>query len=40
MKSPIILGLDLTTLDPDTLALLANAEVLAINQDALGIQVR
>ena len=40
MKSPIILGIDLTTADAPTLAILGNAEMLAINQDPLGIQGR
>ncbi len=36
--SPLLLGADLTQLTPATLALLTNPEVLAINQDPLGLQ--
>ena len=40
MKSPIILGVDLTSADLTTLSIIGNSEMLAINQDALGIQGR
>jgi hypothetical protein len=36
--SPLILGMDLTQMDPWTLSLIANPEVLAVNQDPLGAQ--
>ncbi|MEI6321561.1 MAG: putative Ig domain-containing protein [bacterium] len=38
LSAPLILGCDLTHLDPFTLGLLTNDEVLAINQDELGAQ--
>jgi alpha-galactosidase len=38
LSSPLLLGCDLAQLDPFTLSLLTNDEVLAINQDALGKQ--
>ena len=38
MSSPLLIGCDLTTLRPETLKLLANKELLAINQDSLGRQ--
>jgi hypothetical protein len=38
LSSPLLLGCDLTRLDPFTLNLLTNDEVLAINQDPLGKQ--
>ena len=38
MKSPLILGMDLTQITSDELSIVSNAEVIAINQDALGIQ--
>jgi alpha-galactosidase len=38
--SPLILGCDLTKLDEFTLNLLTNDEVLAVNQDPLGVQAR
>lgn len=37
-KSPLILGNDLTKLDNETYAIIANPEVIAINQDSLGVQ--
>lgn len=36
--SPLFLGMDLTKMDPWTLSLIANPEMLAINQDPLGAQ--
>ncbi len=36
LPSPLMLGSDLTQLDPWTLALITNPEVLAVNQDPLG----
>ncbi len=38
MASPLVFGGDMTKLDPFTLSLLTNAEVLAVDQDALGRQ--
>ncbi|MBE0534316.1 MAG: NPCBM/NEW2 domain-containing protein [Phycisphaerae bacterium] len=38
LSSPLLLGCDLAALDAFTLNLLTNDEVLAVNQDALGIQ--
>ncbi|MBE3069191.1 MAG: alpha-galactosidase [Planctomycetes bacterium] len=38
LAAPLLLGCDLETLDPFTLALLVNDEVLAVNQDPLGRQ--
>lgn len=35
-KSPLILGNDLTTLTPETLRILGNQHVIAVNQDAKG----
>ena len=37
-STPLLLGNDLSQLDPFTLSLLENDEVLAVNQDALGDQ--
>jgi alpha-galactosidase len=38
MKSPLIIGCDLTTVTNETLTILTNSEVIAVNQDPLGIQ--
>ena len=38
LSAPLILGCDLTHLDPFTLGLLTNDEVLAVDQDELGVQ--
>jgi alpha-galactosidase len=38
LASPLLIGCDMTKLDPFTISLLTNDEVLAINQDALGKQ--
>jgi alpha-galactosidase len=38
MSVPLLLGCDLTKLDPFTLSLLTNDEVISVNQDALGKQ--
>ena len=38
LDAPLILGSDLTKLDPFTLSLLTNDEVISVNQDALGKQ--
>ena len=37
MKSPLMLGTDLDTLNKDQLDLVSNPEVLAVNQDSLGV---
>jgi alpha-galactosidase len=39
-KAPLIIGCDLRSIGADTLAILSNPEVIAINQDALGVQGR
>lgn len=38
MKAPLIIGTDVTKMTPATLATLSNREVIAINQDGLGVQ--
>lgn len=38
MSSPLLIGCDLTTIDPKSLALLKNTELIAVNQDPLGLQ--
>lgn len=38
MASPLLIGCDMTTLKPETLELLTNKEVIALNQDPLGLQ--
>ncbi|XP_065194556.1 uncharacterized protein LOC135825853 [Sycon ciliatum] len=38
LKAPLLLGNDLTKMTADILAILTNAEVLAINQDPMGVQ--
>jgi alpha-galactosidase len=38
VKAPLIIGCDLTKMSSDTLAILSNADVIAINQDPLGKQ--
>ena len=38
LASPLLLGCDLTALDPFTLSLLCNSEVIDVNQDPLGLQ--
>jgi alpha-galactosidase len=40
MKAPLIIGCDVTTMSSDTLNILGNEEVIAINQDPLGVQGR
>jgi hypothetical protein len=40
MKAPLILGNDIPNETPATLAVLANAEAIAVNQDALGVQAQ
>jgi alpha-galactosidase len=40
LAAPMLLGCDLTALDGQTLAMLQNEEVVAVNQDALGHQAR
>ena len=38
LAAPLLAGNDLTSMTPDTLSVLANKEVIAIDQDALGLQ--
>lgn len=38
MKSPLLIGCDVTALTNDTLRILTNKELIAVNQDALGVQ--
>ena len=38
VKAPLIIGCDLQTMDANTLSILSNADVIAINQDPLGKQ--
>ena len=38
MASPLLIGCDLTKLRPETLKLLTNREIIALNQDPLGLQ--
>ncbi|KAI4326449.1 hypothetical protein MLD38_031764 [Melastoma candidum] len=38
MKAPLLIGCDLRSMDNVTLGLVSNAEVIAVNQDKLGIQ--
>lgn len=40
MSSPLLIGCDVTTLRPESLKLLLNPELIAINQDLLGQQAR
>jgi alpha-galactosidase len=37
MKSPLLIGADLRSISPDSLAILKAGEVIAINQDELGV---
>ena len=39
-KSPLLIGCDVTNMDEDTIEVLTNPEVIAINQDSLGEQAR
>lgn len=36
LKAPLLIGCDLNNMSPDTLAILGNEEIIAIDQDALG----
>lgn len=38
MSSPLLIGCDLTKLPPRTLSLISNPELIAVNQDSLGLQ--
>jgi len=40
MSSPLLIGCDMTKLKPHTLALLKNRDLIAINQDPLGLQAQ
>lgn len=37
-KAPLLIGCDVSKMSPSTLATLSNAEVIAVNQDPLGVQ--
>ncbi|XP_060184414.1 alpha-galactosidase 1-like [Lycium barbarum] len=39
-KAPLIIGCDVTILSNDTMEILANKEVIAVNQDELGVQAK
>jgi alpha-galactosidase len=39
-KSPLLIGCDLTKISDSSLAILSNAEVIALNQDSKGVQGR
>ncbi|KAH7279899.1 hypothetical protein KP509_37G042900 [Ceratopteris richardii] len=38
MKAPLLIGCDVRSIGNDALAILSNAEVIAVNQDSLGVQ--
>ena len=38
VKAPLIIGCDITNMSNDTFTILTNKEVIAVNQDPLGIQ--
>jgi alpha-galactosidase len=40
VKSPLILGLDVSKMSAEILAMISNSEVIGVNQDSLGIQGR
>jgi alpha-galactosidase len=40
MKSPLLIGCDLTKISNSSLAIISNAEVIALNQDSKGVQGR
>ena len=40
MKSPLLLGCDLRAIGKDALAIISNKDVIAVNQDPLGVQGR
>lgn len=40
MKSPLIISSDIRNMSADTFKILTNSEVIAVNQDALGVQAR
>jgi alpha-galactosidase len=37
LKSPLLIGADLRSINPDSLAILKAREVIAVNQDPLGV---
>jgi hypothetical protein len=39
-KAPLLIGCDLGAMSNDTMTILSNTEVIAVNQDALGVQAR
>ncbi|EPS61200.1 glycosyl hydrolase family-like protein, partial [Genlisea aurea] len=40
MKSPLLIGCDVRNMSPETFEILSNEEVIAVNQDSLGVQGR
>lgn len=40
MSSPLLIGCDMTTMSPQTLALLKNTDLIALDQDTLGLQAQ
>ncbi|XP_074582153.1 alpha-galactosidase-like [Curcuma longa] len=40
MKAPLLIGCDVRSITEDTLEILSNSEVIAVNQDSLGVQGR
>ena len=40
LKAPLLIGCDLSTIKPEDLAILKNDEVIAVNQDKMGIQAK
>jgi alpha-galactosidase len=40
MKSPLLIGCDVRAMSESTLAILSNPEVIAVNQDPMGVQAR
>eukprot|EP00928_Gymnodinium_smaydae_P068698 TRINITY_DN51920_c0_g1_i1.p1 TRINITY_DN51920_c0_g1~~TRINITY_DN51920_c0_g1_i1.p1 ORF type:complete len:166 (-),score=2.86 TRINITY_DN51920_c0_g1_i1:17-445(-) len=38
MKAPLLIGCDVTSMDKKTYGILSNSEVIAVNQDPLGVQ--
>jgi alpha-galactosidase len=38
LKAPLLIGCDLNKMTPQTLNILGNEEIIAINQDKLGVQ--
>jgi len=38
VKSPLLIGCDITNISPENLEILTNSELIAVNQDPLGVQ--